>query len=264
MDSGRRIVTFTTDFGTADGYVGAMKGVVARLAPDAALVDVAHDVAAQDVVGGALGLAAAAPFFPAGTVHVAVVDPGVGGARAEVVVSGAGGQVFVGPDNGLLSLAAATPRRTFRIAAARFRAATVSPTFHGRDVFAVAAGRIAAGAAVEDAGPELAALAELPLPPPGDAAGEVIHVDRFGNLVTNIVIDLGPPPASSAARVATPAGTVEAPLCRTYGDVAPGALVAYVGSANLVEIAVRDGSAAERLGAGRGAAVRLVPKAPAP
>ena len=139
------IVTFTTDFGSHDGYAGAMKGVVLSLAPQATLVDIAHGVPAQDVTAGAVALAQAAPLFPAGTIHVAVVDPGVGGARADLVVE-AGGSFFVGPDNGVLSLAARAPRQIFRIEAAGFRREPVSPTFHGRDVFAPTAGRLAAGA----------------------------------------------------------------------------------------------------------------------
>ena len=137
------LVTLTTDFGTADGYVGAMKGVLHRNAPGVTVVDLAHDVRRHDVAAAAHVLATAAPWFPAGTVHVAVVDPGVGGARRGVVVV-AGEQVFVGPDNGIFALAAPRPTAVHEIAAAGFRVARVSPTFHGRDVFAVAAARLAA------------------------------------------------------------------------------------------------------------------------
>ncbi len=133
------IVTFTTDFGAHDGYVGALKGVVLSIAPQATLVDIAHGVPARDVAAGAVALAQAAPLFPPGTIHVAVVDPGVGGARADLVVA-AGDSFFVGPDNGVLSLAARGPRQIYRIEAPAFRREPVSPTFHGRDVFAPAAG----------------------------------------------------------------------------------------------------------------------------
>jgi S-adenosylmethionine hydrolase len=259
------IVTFTTDFGTRDGYVGAMKGVVSSLAPGAALVDITHDVAPQDVLGGALALAQAAPFFPPGTVHVAVVDPGVGGARADVAVA-AGGHVFLGPDNGLLSLAAAPSRQVFRIAGDAFRAARVSPTFHGRDVFAVAAGRIAAGAAVAEVGPPLPDLGALPFPEARAVGaiveGEVVHVDRFGNLVTSVPAAMAEE-AEGAAVVDAAGGAVEVARGRTYADVAPGALVAYVGSSGRLEIGLRDGSAAEQLRVDRGAVVRLRRRAPA-
>ncbi len=120
------IVTFTTDFGFSDGYVGAMKGVVLSLAPDARLVDVTHGIAPQDIAGGAIALAQAAPLFPRGTIHVAVVDPGVGGARADVVVA-SGGSFFIGPDNGVLSLVAGEPRQVYRIDAAGFPARAGEP-----------------------------------------------------------------------------------------------------------------------------------------
>src|SRR4051794_22322276 len=136
------IVTFTTDFGFSDGYVGAMKGVVLSMAPEARLVDITHGIAPQDVAAGAIALAQAAPLFPRGTIHVAVVDPGVGGARADVVVA-SGGSFFIGPDNGVLSLAAPEPRQVYRIDATSFRREPVSPTVHGRDVFSPTAGRLA-------------------------------------------------------------------------------------------------------------------------
>lgn len=255
------IVTFTTDFGAHDGYVGALKGVVLSLARHATLVDVAHGVPARDVAAGAVAIAQAAPLFPVGTIHVVVVDPGVGGARADLVVV-AGGSFFVGPDNGVLSLAARAPRQIFRIEAPSFRREPVSPTFHGRDVFAPAAGRLAAGAAPSEAGPEMPSMVELALPPlhrkDGVVEGEVIHVDGFGNLITSL-------PAEVVAR-ATNDWTVEVEggdgrfeprLGRTFSDVEPGALIAYVGSGGQLEIARRDGSAARRLGAERGTIVRV-------
>src|SRR5580692_10145800 len=125
------VVTFTTDFGTRDGYAGAMKGLVLSIAPRATLVDITHGVPAQDVAAGAVALAQAAPLFPVGSIHVAVVDPGVGGERADLLVE-SGGSFFVGPDNGVLSLAARAPRKIYWIEAAAFRREPVSPTFPGR------------------------------------------------------------------------------------------------------------------------------------
>jgi S-adenosyl-L-methionine hydrolase (adenosine-forming) len=240
-------VSLTTDFGTADGYVGAMKGVILALAPTATVVDVTHDVPRHDVAAGAFALATAAPWFPAGTIHVAVIDPGVGGARAAVVVVGER-HLFVGPDNGLFQLACPAPRGVFAIEAAAFRAHDVAPTFHGRDVFAVAAARLAAGAAPHHAGPEVA-LHAWSTPAAGPS---VIHVDRFGNLVTDL----------AAARV-QPSGRVrilgrELVVVASYQAVPRGALLAYVGSAGTVEIAVRDGDAAAELGAGRGVPIDVV------
>ncbi len=251
------IVTLTTDFGTSDAYAGAMKGVVLSRAPDAVLVDIAHDIPARDVIAGGFTLAQAAPCFPAGTIHVAVVDPGVGGPRAGVVVQAAG-HLFVGPDNGLLALAAAAPRAVYRIENPDFRREPVSPTFHGRDVFAAAAGCLARGVPASHAGPELLALAELPLPDSGSLAdggqGEVVHVDRFGNLITSF--DSRVPPEGvweldlDGRRMPLSAGL-------TFSDVAPGQMVVYPGSGGCLEIAVRDGSAAAATRARRGSLVIL-------
>jgi S-adenosylmethionine hydrolase len=252
------IVTFTTDFGYSDGYVGAMKGVVLSLAPGATLVDITHGIPAQDVIGGAMALAQAAPLFPSGTIHVAVVDPGVGGARADIVVE-AQGAWFIGPDNGVLSLAAAPPRRIHRIEAPGFRREPVSPTFHGRDVFAPTAGRLAAGEPASAAGSTLAELVELDAPlvrRVGDRVeGAVTHVDAFGNLLTSLAAHLVPEGAQ--VEVAGREGTFHPSLGKTFADVAPGALVAYIGSSGLLEIGLRDGSAARMIGAARGSPVRL-------
>ncbi len=244
------LVTLTTDFGTADGYVGAMKGVLYGAAPGVVVVDITHAVPRHDVAAGAHALATAAPWFPPWTVHVAVVDPGVGGRRRGVVVV-AGEQIFVGPDNGVFSLAAPRPDAVYEIAAADFRAARVSPTFHGRDVFAVAAARLAAGAAPERAGPPVTLVGSLPRP--DGAVHQVVHVDAFGNLVTDL--DGDDVAAGSRVRVA---GRDVGGVHRTFEDVARGELVAYVGSGGTVEIAVREGSAATALGAGRGAPVDVV------
>ena len=239
------IVTLTTDFGAEDGYVGAMKGVILARAPAVTLVDITHAVPRHDIAAAANALADAAPCFPPGTVHLAVVDPGVGGARTPVVVV-ASGQLFVGPDNGLFELVAPEPEAAFAIADPAFRREPVASTFHGRDVFAPAAARLALGAAPHQAGPAVALAGRLDL-----ARGHrVVHVDRFGNLVTDIA---GLPP-SARIRIA---GRAIAGVSETYESVARGALVAYLGSRGTVEIAVREGSAAELLGVGRGAAVEV-------
>src|SRR5688572_16854125 len=231
------VVTFTTDFGTRDGYAGAMKGVVLSLAPDAVLVDISHDVPARDVVAGAFTLAQAAPLFPPGTIHVAVVDPGVGGARADLVVE-AGGALFVGPDNGLLSLAAPPPRTAFRIEEAGFRREPVSPTFHGRDVFAPAAGRLAAGRPAREAGPPLAgAIADLPLARSGplkeSGEGEVVHVDAFGNLITSFD---GAPAPQGGWELEIEGRRLGLRAAGTFSDVGPGEPVLYAGSGGQLEL----------------------------
>jgi S-adenosyl-L-methionine hydrolase (adenosine-forming) len=244
-----RIITLLTDFGTADGYVGEMKGVLAANAPDCALIDIAHDVSAHDVEGGRLALARYWHRFPVGTVHLAVVDPGVGGSRAALAVLSEG-RFLVGPDNGILSPAMLHPGARCVMLAIPSSAA---PTFHGRDVFAPAAAKLAQGVALDALGtvcsdPIVRRTAEATRRADGAIAGTIITIDRFGNLVTNLVARHG--------------GTIEVAgrslaIHRTYGDVDAGEAVALVGSSGLVEIAVRDGSAVEELGAKRGDAVVL-------
>jgi S-adenosylmethionine hydrolase len=252
------VVTFTTDFGTRDGYAGAMKGVVLSIAPRATLVDITHGVPAQDVAAGAVALAQAAPLFPVGSIHVAVVDPGVGGERADLLVE-SGGSFFIGPDNGVLSLAARAPRKVYWIEAAAFRREPVSPTFHGRDVFAPTAGRLAAGANPADAGPLVPKMVDLATPAlhrrDGVIEGEVIHVDGFGNLITSLPAEALAGPGVTV-EVEGAEGRFEPRVGRTFSDVDPGALIAYVGSGGQLEIARRDGSAAGRIGAERGTPVR--------
>ncbi len=233
------IVTLTTDFGTADGYVGAMKGVIATMAPGTTVIDDAHDVPRHDVAHAAWVLVTSAFEFPLGTIHVCVVDPGVGGARNEVVVA-ARRHLFVGPDNGVFALVGAGADGAWAITSAAFHRPSPSPTFHGRDVFAPAAAALARGLPPHLAGPAITLT--TPARAPG---GAIVHVDRYGNLIS----DLRPGP--SAVTIAGRAVAVQ----RTYEDVAPGELVAYVGSAGTIEIAVREGSAAALLGVARGAMV---------
>lgn len=249
------IVTFTTDFGGADGYVGAMKGVVVSRSRGASVVDICHSIARHDIAAGAFALAQAAPYFPPGTIHVAVVDPGVGGARADVIAV-ANNQLFVGPDNGLLSLAAARPDAVFAIESSAFRRTPVSPTFHGRDVFAAAAGLLAAGAPPEDAGRSLGVLSTL-AGAHGDVAGAttVLHVDHFGNVITSLKAAAIP---ANTTQILANAGENGATFAwgKTYADVDAGAFVALVGSLGLVELAVREGSAAAKLGVARNHVLR--------
>jgi S-adenosylmethionine hydrolase len=250
------VVTFTTDFGHSDAYVGALKGVVLSLAADAVLVDLTHAIPPQDVREGAWALREAAGFFPSGSIHLAVVDPGVGGDRYGIAVASRG-QYYVGPDNGLLSMAAAQPRRIFRTENPLFRREPVSPTFRGRDIFAVAAGRLAAGHPIEEAGPELDGMVELPFPatsPLGElCAAEVVHVDHFGNLVTSLLAT----EVEGCWEMECDGRSFRIAGGRTYADVDRGALVLYPGSSGLVEVAVRDGSAALLVQAKAGARLRL-------
>lgn len=246
-----RLITLLTDFGTADGYVGEMKAVLATLAPGATIVDVAHDVSPHDVDGARLALARYWRRFPEGTVHLVVVDPGVGSTRGALAASSEG-RYLVGPDNGVLSPA-------LLHAGARCVALSIpsgaAPTFHGRDVFAPAAAQLAQGASLETLGaveedPVIRRTPEATRRDDGAVQGEVITVDRFGNAVTNLLALRGGQVQVNGLSLA---------LRRTYADAAVGEAMALVGSSGLVEIAVRDGSAAEQLGLKRGSSVALLP-----
>jgi S-adenosylmethionine hydrolase len=243
------IITLLTDFGTSDSYAAEMKAVLLSSATSATLVDISHQVAPGDIRAGQYLLGRTWKHFPHGTVHVAIVDPGVGTARRALVAE-SGGHRFAAPDNGLLSFLPKDARYVSLPVPA-----SAAPTFHGRDVFAPAAARLATGAALQDLGESITDPCYTPLPAAKHdhltVIGEVIYVDRFGTLVTNIPGDA----VQAGARVRiedSEAGS----LRRTFRDVAQGALVAFVGSGGTVEIAVRDGSAARMLGVGVGAEVR--------
>lgn len=243
----RPIITLLTDFGTVDGYVAEMKGVILDAAPEAQLVDITHDLPTQDVEAGRLAVARYWRRFPPGTIHVAVVDPGVGTERAALAVA-SDARWLVGPDNGILSPA-------LLMSGARVVALPISSvasaTFHGRDVFAPAAARLARGEPLESLGHAADAplIRRTPEPqrlPDGAIRGEVITIDRFGNAVTNLL-------AVRGGAVDVAGHTL--PIRRTYADVDEGAAIALAGSTGLIEIAIRNGSAAERLGLKRGVEV---------
>jgi S-adenosyl-L-methionine hydrolase (adenosine-forming) len=242
------IITLLTDFGTTDSYVAEVKGVLLSRAPATTLVDITHDVPPGNVRAGQYLLSRAWPRFPAGTVHLVVVDPGVGTDRRALAAQ-AGGHRFVGPDNGLFT---SLPDDARFVALPILRDA--SPTFHARDVFAPAAARLAAGARLDELGTPVSdlvrAIVSSPRVSETAVLGEVVYVDRFGTLISNIPRDLIRPGA--AIRVAD---TSVGPLRRTFGDVATGKMVAFFGSGGMVEIAVRDGSAAAILKVGVGAVV---------
>jgi S-adenosylmethionine hydrolase len=264
-----RIVTLTTDFGTSDAFVGVMKGVILGIAPAVRIVDLTHEVPPQDVRAGAYLLRGAVPYFPPGTIHLAVVDPGVGSARRALVVA-TRTALFVAPDNGLVSLVAphAAVHGIWDVSRSRARLRTVSRTFHGRDVFAPIAAALACGAAPAALGTRVRRMERLAPPrlrrERTRTLGEIIWVDRFGNLVTNVGAADTPRARrdGAAARrtfrahaLSVTIGTHVLPLLDSYADVPPGHAVALVNSNDLVEIAVNQGSAAASLGLGRGARV---------
>ena len=228
------IITLTTDFGTSDGFVGAMKGVIARHC-DGVAVDIAHDIPRGDIAHAAWVVSTAAREFPHGSIHLVVVDPGVGGQTRNGVIVKASGQWYIGPDNGVFAYVADVRSDAWRIEARTFRARRVSPTFHGRDVFAHAAAALARGEDVSAAGPAIRLAGALPWGPREAGHGRVVHVDRFGNLISDL------PSAEAGAAIVILGRNL--PIVTTYEDVDPGQLLAYIGSAGTVEIAVRDGRA---------------------
>ena len=259
------IVTLLTDFGTADYFVGAMKGAVLAANPAARVVDITHEVPPYDIEAGAFTLRAAFETFPEGTVHVAVVDPGVGSARRGVAVAGLG-HTFVGPDNGVFGhvYERVRPFRVFHLTNENFFRRGVSATFHGRDVFAPVAGALSRGVSAEELGPEVEDYARLPSAAPerlgdGTLAGTVIHVDRFGNCVTNITPqDLTREAVERGARLRV-CGREISSFRRFFAEEegGRGEPFAVWGSAGLLEIAVFRDSAARVLGARRGHRVEV-------
>ena len=262
----RPLIALLTDFGTRDHYAGTMKGVMLGICPDATLVDISHDVPAHDVLAGALELAAAYKYFPAGTVFLVVVDPGVGSARRGIATE-AGEYLFVAPDNGVLTTIVDEhhPKRIVELTERRYARPTVSRTFEGRDRFAPAAAWLAKGIDLAALGRSAGDIRRLDLPRPvvstGRMAGEVVRIDRFGNLITNI--------DRRGFDTLAAGGTVDivigphpiAKLVATYADVVPGELCALFGSTDHLEIAANGGSAADALGLGRGAPVQVVRRA---
>lgn len=252
---GARRITLLTDFGTRDGYVAAMRGVIASIAPRVHVEDASHDVPAGDVQAGAWALANYWRHYPEGTVHVAVVDPGVGSDRRALAIE-ADGRLAVAPDNGLLTfmLARAGRLRAVRIENPQYMRDVIAPTFHGRDIFAPVAAHLSGGVPLEALGSVVEDPVLLPIVEairrPGVIRGRVVHVDNFGNLITNVPGEW----ITAQSRVrfgATDLGVVRA----TYSDAQVGHAVAIIGSAGYLEVAVRDGNAATVLWKGRGTEV---------
>jgi S-adenosyl-L-methionine hydrolase (adenosine-forming) len=261
-----RIVTFTTDFGLSDPFAGILHGVVLSVHPEATIVDVCHAVASYDVLDGAWTIAQAYRFFPPRTVHVVVVDPGVGGQRRPIIVE-TDRYIFVAPDNGVLSLVEARePKFNVRhITAERYFLQPVSHTFHGRDIFAPVAGWLSKGVAPSEFGPGISDYLRLPLPQverigQNSLRGVVLKVDKFGNLITNIG-ELEAPALFSGTSPAVSilvAGSTITRLCQSYAQGEGEEVFAIVGSSGYLEIAANQASAAEKLAAGVGTPVGIV------
>jgi len=262
----RPVIALLTDFGTRDHYAGTMKGVVLGICPDATLVDISHEVPPHDVLAGALELAAAYKYFPPGTVFLVVVDPGVGSARRGIAAD-TGEYKFVAPDNGVLGVvfAEAPPRKVVELTERRYARPTVSRTFEGRDRFAPAAAWLAKGIELGALGRAAGALQTIDMPQPALGEhrldGEVLRVDRFGNLITNIDRRLFERVAAGGA-IDVRVGSHPVPrVVSTYAEVGGGEICALFGSTEHLEIAVNGGSAAAALGVGRGAPVHVVRRA---
>lgn len=254
-EGGAGRITLLSDFGTRDGYAATMRGVIAAIAPRVIIEDATHDVTPGDVAGGAWALGSYWRYFPAGTVHVAVVDPGVGSDR-RALAAAVDGHFFVAPDNGLLTyvLRERPAARVVSIENAAYVRETISATFHGRDIFAPAAAHLALGVSLDQLGPVVPNALLLPELIPtrsGDIIrGQIVHIDRFGNLITNVPGEWISPQAKVRFG-AIDLGVVR----RTYSEAQSGHAVAVVGSAGFLEIGVRDGEAARVLWKGKGTIV---------
>jgi S-adenosylmethionine hydrolase len=265
------LITLTTDFGLADSFVGVMKGVILSITPEARIVDLCHGLppgpgpaGTGDLRAAAFVLLSGAGYFPPGTIHVAVVDPTVGTSRRIICVSAAS-HTFLAPDNGILSwvTARSASRKVFNVIRTDLSLSPLSSTFHGRDVFAPIAARLAAGLPPDALGPQISDMLELAWPrpeigPQGDLAGEILYVDAFGNLITNIEPDMlarfGQDPIVIRAGLHTISG-----ISAAYAAVRPGRLLALVGSAGFLEIAVRAGSASRVTELAVGAKITISP-----
>lgn len=250
-----RIITLTTDFGTRDGFVGTMKGIILGINPNATIVDITHEIAPQDIEQGAFLFAASAKYFPANTIHVVVVDPGVGSARRAMAIK-MGETIFVAPDNGVLTSAIKRLRdleiHAVHLNNPNFFLPRVSNTFHGRDIFAPCAAHLSLGTPLKEMGEPITNWVTLPRILPtrrGDGAwvGRVVYSDRYGNIVTNIGEEMLRD--SDPMRVVVEIGHQKIlGLKRTYADGAEGELIALISSSEELEIAQRNGNAAKTLG----------------
>ena len=261
------IVTLTTDFGLNDHFVGAMKGVILDIAPATQIVDISHAVQPFDILDGALTVSQAYSYFPSGTVHMVIVDPGVGTARRPIILAG-DRHLFVAPDNGVLSLIYAREERISvrHVTAEHYFLQSRSNTFHGRDVFSPVAAYLAKGIEPDRFGEEITDYVRFsaPRPKPVDEhtlRGIVLKVDRFGNLVTNITPQdapqlFGSTPPGLKIMIGSKGQATR--ICSSYAEGAPGEVFGILGSMGFLEIAANRGSAYQLLGAGKGSEVNVV------
>lgn len=260
----RPIITLTTDYGASDHFVGAMKGVILNINPEAEIIDITHSVAAYDVLDAAITVNQASRFFPHRTIHIVVVDPGVGTARRPLLVS-AGTQYYVAPDNGVLSLVYEREKESLtvrHITADHYFVRPVSNTFHGRDIFAPVGAALSKTWQTSSFGDEIEDFTRMTMPRPkvnGNVVkGVVLRVDRFGNLVTNLTPEDVPSVSPEKGTVKALVGNKEVgKVVRTFAEGPQGEAVALIGSSGFLEFAVNKGDAAKALNAHRGAEVTV-------
>jgi S-adenosylmethionine hydrolase len=258
------IITLTSDFGVQDGFTGVMKGVIWGIAPQAQIADLSHAIGPQDIPAAALILERSTPYFPAGTIHVVVVDPGVG-TRRRPLLAQIGAQYYVGPDNGTLTVwlaraaAQRQPTQFIHLNRPQYWLAQVSNVFHGRDIFAPAAAHLAAGVPMEQLGDPIDDPVRLTLPQPERTAsgwrGTIIHIDHFGNLAADVRQEHL---AEATVHTVKVGGAVIEGLARTFGERPPGTLAALIGSSGNLEIALVNGSAAQTLNAQVGDPIEVI------
>jgi S-adenosylmethionine hydrolase len=250
-----RVVTLLSDFGLGDGYVAQMKGTILENCPDATVVDISHEIERHNIPMGSFILETSAPYFPKGTIHVAVVDPGVGSVRKAIVIQCNAG-LLIGPDNGLMARASEKLglKSIYEIREREFQRSPVSSTFHGRDIFAYAAGLIASGRKPKEVGPKVSKLEKLNLVPPKLSGKSlichVLHVDNFGNVVTDVEERMAqrlPVKLGETVEIRSWTRKLQARYVRSYYEIDKGALALLLGSQGFLEIAVREGSARDKL-----------------
>lgn len=259
----QRIITLTTDFGTCDTYAGTIKGVILSINPQCTIVDITHQVAPQDIMGGCFALSSSYGYFPDGSIHLAVVDPGVGSTRRPILIE-TDNFFFVGPDNGIFSFILTGPdvKNIFEITNSAFFLPSVCGTFHGRDIFAPVAAHLSKGTPAESFGRPATNCTILDLPKPAaaglkQAEGEIIHIDRFGNLITNfsrrfVEDTIGKGPFHAAIK-----GVSAVKLLPNYAGADEDELFCVFGSSNLLELSVKNKSARQMLSAQKGDTVRI-------
>lgn len=257
MKKERGIITLLTDFGAEDSYIGAMKGVILSINPDATIVDISHQIPPQDIIAGAFVLSQAAPFFPRGTIHIAVVDPGVGGNRKPILIQ-TGRYFFVGPDNGIFSLALQNERirQKIHLTNKGYFLGYISPTFHGRDIFSPVAAYLSLGIDPAMLGKKIKQIKNLGFKKPYvkgmKITGEIIHIDRFGNLITNIDQGLLRRIFKNKPFEIAIGSCILKKLVPSYAYAKRGESIGLIGSSGFLEIAMREKSANVELGMKKG------------